>query len=147
MKNKVRSQAYLRKRKVMMVLPLLVVPFLTMAFWALGGGRSESSEQIQTQGLNLRLPTPKISYDFTDKLSFYDQADKDSIKLAEQMRNDPYYRHQDSMKNVYLSQLEQFTQSPAENLKISPYDKASSPAEAKIIKKLAELNSVINQPE
>ena len=63
------------------------------------------------------------------------------------MRNDPYYRHQDSMKNVYLSQLEQFTQSPAENLKISPYDKASSPAEAKIIKKLAELNSVINQPE
>ena len=42
-------------------------------------------------------------------MSFYDQADKDSIKLAERMRNDPYYRHQDSMQNVYLKELEQVT--------------------------------------
>ena len=147
MKDVQRSQAYLRKRKMMMVLPLLVVPFLTMAFWALGGGKITTGEKIQTQGLNLRLPTPKINYDFTDKLSFYDQADKDSMKLAEEMRNDPYYQHQDSMKNVYLRELEQVTPSPTEKLKVSPYDKASSPAEAKIMKKLAELNSVINQPE
>jgi len=147
MKNKVRSQAYLRKRKMMMVLPLLVVPFLTMAFWALGGGDVARGETIQTQGLNLKLPNPKMSDDFADKLSFYDQADKDSMKLAEQMRNDPYYQHQDSMKNVYLSQLERVTQSSAEKLKVSPYDKVSSPAEAKIMKKLAELNSVINQPD
>jgi len=157
MKNVQRSQAYLRKRKMMMVLPLLVIPFLTMAFWALGGGRAGSSENIQTQGLNLRLPTPKVSNDFTDKLSFYDQADKDSMKLAEQMRNDPYYRHQDSIKNVYLKELEQVTQSSAEKnklypnlnygLKISPYDKDSSPAEEKVMKKLAELNSALNQSE
>src|SRR5688572_12006089 len=126
MKNLQRSQAYLRKRKMMMVLPLLVVPFLTMAFWALGGGRSGRSEEIQTQGLNLRLPNPKLSNEFNDKLSFYDQADKDSMKLAEQMRNDPYYRHQDSMKNVYLRELDEVTQSSAEEnkvigLKISPY--------------------------
>ena len=69
MKDVQRSQAYLRKRKMMMVLPLLVVPFLTMAFWALGGGDVVSNEKTQTQGLNLRLPTPKISYDFTDKLT------------------------------------------------------------------------------
>ena len=147
MKNKVRSQAYLRKRKMMMVLPLLVVPFLTMAFWALGGGNVATSEKIQTQGLNLKLPTPKMSDGFTDKLSFYDQADKDSMKLAEQMRNDPYYRHQDSMKNVYLKELEQFAQSPDEKIKVSPYDKVSSPAEDKVMRKLAELNSVINQPD
>src|SRR6187431_998057 len=89
MKNVQRSQAYLRKRKMMMVLPLLVVPFLTMAFWALGGGDVARGETIQTQGLNLKLPNPKMSDDFADKLSFYDQADKDSMKLAEQMRNDP----------------------------------------------------------
>jgi len=147
MKDVQRSQAYLRKRKMMMMLPLLVVPFLTMAFWALGGGDVVSNEKTQTQGLNLKLPTPKLSYDFTNKLSFYDQADKDSMKLAEEMRNDPYYRHQDSMKNVYLRELEQITPSPAEKLKVSPYDKVSSPAEAKVMKKLAELNSVLNQPE
>ena len=147
MRNVQRSQAYLRKRKMMMVLPLLVVPFLTMAFWALGGGNVAMSEKIQTQGLNLKLPTPKMSDDFTDKLSFYDQADKDSMKLAEQMRNDPYYQHQDSMKNVYLNQLEQVAQSPDEKIKVSPYDKISSPAEDKVMKKLAELNSVLNQPD
>jgi conjugative transposon TraM protein len=146
MKNEQRSQAYLRKRKAMMVMPLIVIPFLTMAFWALGGGKVGTSEKIQTQGLNLKLPNAKLSYDFTDKLSFYDQADKDSMKLAEEMRNDPYYRHQDSMKNVYLRELEQVNQSSSEKLKISPYDKVGSPAEDKVMKKLAELNNALNQP-
>jgi conjugative transposon TraM protein len=129
-----------------------------MAFWALGGGKTSSNEKIQTQGLNLSLPNAKLKNELTDKLSFYDQADKDSMKLAEQMRNDPYYQHQDSVQNVYLKEMEQATQSSAEKfklspilqsdgLKISPYDKASSPAEDKVMKKLAELNSALNQPE
>ena len=45
MKNVQRSQAFLRKRKMMMVLPLLVLPFLTMAFWALGGGNAATIEK------------------------------------------------------------------------------------------------------
>ncbi|HEU5164151.1 MAG TPA: conjugative transposon protein TraM [Chitinophagaceae bacterium] len=158
MKHVQRSQAYLRKRKMMMVLPLLVIPFLTMAFWALGGGSTATTEKIQTQGLNLKLPNANLKNEFSDKLSFYDQADKDSMKLAELMRNDPYYRHQDSMQNVYLKEMEQVTQSSAEKfklspilqsdgLKVSPYDKVSSPAEDKVMRKLAELNSALNQPE
>src|SRR6187401_2617441 len=161
MKNVQRSQAFLRKRKMMMVLPLLVLPFLTMAFWALGGGNDATNEkkQKQLQGLNLQLPNANLKDDkLDDKMSFYDQADKDSIKLAEQMRNDPYYRHQDSMQNVYLKELEQVTQSSAEKfnqspvlqnrgLKISPYDQTKSPAEERVMKKLAELNSALNQPD
>jgi conjugative transposon TraM protein len=160
--NKVqRSQAFLRKRKMMMVLPLLVVPFLTMAFWAMGGGKNSNDKikQPQQQGLNLQLPNANLKDDkMVDKMSFYDQADKDSIKLAEQMRNDPYFRGQDSMQKVYSNQLEQITQSSAEKfkqpniiqnsgLKTSPYDKLSTPAEEKVMKKLAELNIAINQPE
>jgi len=161
MKNVQRSQAFLRKRKMMMVLPLLVLPFLTMAFWALGGGNTATNgkKQKQLQGLNLQLPNANLKDDkLADKMSFYDQADKDSIKLAEQMRNDPYYRHQDSMQNVYLKELEQVTQSSAEKfnqspvlqnrgLKISPYDQTKSPAEERVMKKLAELNSALNQPD
>ncbi len=161
MKNVQRSQAFLRKRKMMMVLPLLVLPFLTMAFWALGGGNDATNgkKQKQLQGLNLQLPNANLKDDkLDDKMSFYDQADKDSIKLAEQMRNDPYYRHQDSMQNVYLKELEQVTQSSAEKfnqspvlqnrgLKISPYDQTKSPAEERVMKKLAELNSALNQPD
>jgi len=146
MKNVQRSQAFLRKRKMMMVLPLLVLPFLTMAFWALGGGNAAIIEKKQTQGLNLQLPNANLKDDkLADKMSFYDQADKDSIKLAEQMRNDPYYRHQDSMQNVYLTQLEQATKTSAEKfnqspvlknsgLKISPYEQTKTPAEERVMK-------------
>ena len=161
MKNVQRSQAFLRKRKMMMVLPLLVLPFLTMAFWALGGGNAATNgkKQTQLQGLNLQLPNANLKDDkLADKMSFYDQADKDSIKLAEEMRNDPYYRHQDSMQNVYLKELKQVTQGSAEKfnqspvlqnrgLKISPYDQSKSPAEERVMKKLAELNSSLNQPD
>ncbi|MBN8880656.1 MAG: conjugative transposon protein TraM [Sphingobacteriales bacterium] len=150
-----------RKRKMMMVLPLLVVPFLTMAFWALGGGRGSSGKVITTRqkGLNLQLPSANLKDDaMTDKMSFYDQADKDSIKLAEEMRNDPYYRNQDSMQQAYNNELEQITQQSAEKfnqssiiqnggLKTSPYDKSGIPAEEKVMKKLAELNKAINQPD
>ena len=146
MKKVQRSQAYLRKRKMMMVLPLLVVPFLTMAFWSLGGGNVASGETTQTQGLNLKLPNPKLSNEFADKLSFYDKADKDSMKLAEQIRNDPYYLHNDSMQNVYLNQI---TAVPADkfklpNLRLAPDNKITT--EDQVMKKLAELNKVINEP-
>src|SRR5678815_2994268 len=87
MKNVQRSQAFLRKRKMMMVLPLLVLPFLTMAFWALGGGNAATNgkKQKQLQGLNLQLPNANLKDDkLADKMSFYDEAARDSIKLAEQ---------------------------------------------------------------
>jgi conjugative transposon TraM protein len=161
MKNAQRSQAFLRKRKMMMVFPFLVIPFLTMAFWALGGGNATTNgkRQTQLQGLNLQLPNANLKDDkLADKMSFYDQADKDSMKLAEQMRNDPYYRHQDSMQNVYLTELEQATKTSAEKfnqspvlknsgLKISPYEQTKSPAEERVMKKLAELNNTLNQPD
>jgi conjugative transposon TraM protein len=160
--NKVqRSQAFLRKRKMMMVLPLLVIPFLTMAFWALGGGKGADKKVIaaQHQGLNLQLPNANLKDDAkADKMSFYDQAAKDSLKLAEQMRNDPYFRNQDSMQQVYSNDLKEITQHSAEKfnqygmtqaggLKTSPYDKSGTAAEEKVMKKLADLNKVINQPE
>jgi len=160
--NKVqRSQVYLRKRKMMMVFPLLVTPFLTMAFWAMGGGKGSTNEikRPQQQGLNLQLPNANLKDDkMADKMSFYDQADKDSIKLAEEMRNDPYSRNQDSMQKVYANQLEQITQNSAEKfnqsgilqhtgLKTSPYEKINSPAEERVMKKLAQLNEAINQPQ
>ena len=87
-----RSQTFQRKRKMMLVLPLLVIPFLTMAFWALGGGKGNKPVIANEQrGLNLNLPDAKMKDEnLTDKLSFYDKADKDSAKLEEWMRTDPY---------------------------------------------------------
>jgi len=36
------SEKFLKKRKALLVLPLLALPFITLAFWALGGGKGNA---------------------------------------------------------------------------------------------------------
>ena len=155
MKSAERSQAFLRKRKMMLVLPLLVIPFLTMAFWAMGGGKGAdgSKPSRNSQGLNLNLPDANLKDDkLSDKLSFYDKADKDSMKLAEEMRNDPYYNRKDSLKGSFNGeggQLEQITQSTAskfnQRLNTSPYETSNNNPEQKVMQKLALLEKEMNK--
>ena len=57
------STKFLRRRKFLLVLPLLVIPFVTLAFRALGGGKGADARTEQTsphQGLNLELPGASI---------------------------------------------------------------------------------------
>ncbi|XVJ65122.1 MAG: conjugative transposon protein TraM [Lacibacter sp.] len=149
-----RSQAFLRKRKMMLVLPLLVIPFLTMAFWALGGGKgNEPVIANEQKGLNLNLPDAKMKEDnLTDKLSFYDKADKDSAKMEEWMRTDPYYQQKEDTGYSPANELELLTQNSAskynQRLNSSPYETSSNNPEQKLLQKLALLQKEINkQPE
>lgn len=87
------SKNFLLKRKPLMVLPILALPFITLGFWALGGGKtSPQQKDSQADRLNTKLPDAHKDERFVDKLSFYDKAIRDSIKLAESIRNDPYYK-------------------------------------------------------
>ena len=154
MKQVQQSQAFLRKRKMMLVLPLLVIPFLTMAFWALGGGQAKQNTTTAKQpGLNLNLPDAGLKNDdMADKLSFYDKADKDSIKLEELMRNDPYYKGIGDTAQSFTNELEQITQNTAtkynQHLNTSPYETSNNNPEQKLLLKLAQLNNEMNkQPE
>ncbi|MBS1655369.1 MAG: conjugative transposon protein TraM [Bacteroidetes bacterium] len=163
MKNVNVSQSILRKRKMMLVLPALVIPFMTLAFWALGGGKANAGKQTEEKnamGLNLHVPDPKLKKEtIFDKLGFYDQADKVSMKLKEQMRNDPFYQEQQFNEQEEPSgELETIVQHSAgkfhqtslgdENkLKTSPYNKSTNQAEEQLMQKLAALNKVISQPQ
>ncbi len=153
MKSEQRSQAFLRKRKMMLVLPLLVIPFLTMAFWALGGGKgSQNKNSIQTAGLNLNLPDAQLKEDKSEnKLSFYDKAEKDSLELLEQIKNDPFYLSKADSFASQVNEIEQLTFHSAskfnQQLNTSPYSSASSNPEEKLMQKLALLQNQINQPE
>jgi conjugative transposon TraM protein len=149
-----RTQAFLRKRKMMLVLPLLVIPFLTMAFWALGGGQAKKEiAATKQEGLNLNLPDAKMKDDnLTDKLSFYDKADKDSARLEEWMRTDPYYKQNEDTSFLLVNELEVLTQNSAskynQRLNSSPYETSSNSPEQKLMQKLALLQKEINkQPE
>lgn len=74
------SPAARRQRKFLMVLPLLVLPFLTMAFWALGGGKgSEKNVSAPQQGLDTRLPEASFRPDEKeDKFSVYEMLGRET---------------------------------------------------------------------
>lgn len=89
MENKALSAKDRKNRKMMLVLPLLILPFITMLFWVLGGGKGkETALSIEKKpGFNMLLPNPKLKEDSSlDKMSYYDQASVDSIKLEEQKK-------------------------------------------------------------
>lgn len=160
--NKVKMSSRLvaaRKRKMLLVLPVLVIPLMTLGFWALGGGSGNANNvnvMADKAGLNTHLPNPKLRKETVlDKLGFYDKADKDSMKLKEEIRNDPYYRERTATP---VSDLEDIAQSSAgrfnqpsllngSGLNTSPDNTGTGQSEKRLLQKLEALNKVINQPE
>ena len=68
-----------------MALPVLVIPFMTMFFWALGGGKGVvEAKTTKTIGLNTKLPDAKFNDEVNawDKLSLYQKARRDSLKIC-----------------------------------------------------------------
>lgn len=90
------TQKLIQRRRFIMVLPVLVMPFLTLLFWALGGGKGTAAHATKDDkaGLLLELPDAQFKDDAKawDKLSLYQQAQRDSLKFNEAKRNDPYFR-------------------------------------------------------
>jgi conjugative transposon TraM protein len=82
-----------QKKRKLLVMPLLVIPFLTMAFWAMGGGTEDEKKDERNSGLNLQLPNAKLKDDLAEnKLSFYEDAERDSLKAEEKIKNDPFFQ-------------------------------------------------------
>ncbi|GAA6766519.1 hypothetical protein AAFH68_24610 [Flavobacterium sp. CGRL1] len=77
-----------KKRKMFLALPFITLPFITFLFYTLGGGtRQAAAEPADRKGFNVRLPIPKFKEDAAlDKMSYYDQAAVDSMKLQEQIK-------------------------------------------------------------
>ena len=147
------SVKFLRQRKMLLALPIMVIPFITMAFWALGGGKGieDKNQPNPIVGLNLQLPNANLKDEKNeDKLSFYNEADADSVKRKEILRNDPYYN--DSIlgkQNTLMNVTENLNNeiSIRAGLNNFPYKTSTAINEQKIYKKIDELNKQINQQE
>ena len=145
------SAKFLRQRKMMMVLPLLVIPFVTMAFWALGGGKGAVNiERKNNDGLNLKLPDALFKSDKNeDKLAFYTEADEDSLKRQQLLRNDPYYNDSVTrMQDGLVSGTGNITEAEPvyDGLNYSPYNHDIDANEQRVYRKINELKKQINQP-
>jgi hypothetical protein len=74
------------KRKVLLILPLFVFPFLALTFNALGGGKGldESNNYQAQKGINTNLPDASFKgISPQDKLAFYEQSKQDSLRTKE----------------------------------------------------------------
>jgi conjugative transposon TraM protein len=126
-----------RKRKAMLILPLLVIPFLTLAFWAIGGGKGEKEKQRDPSGLNMQLPNAHLKDDKGEnKLSFYDAAEKDSARFREEIKNDPLFQTPAPKDTSHLLYGNKTFDLKSDNHK--------DPNEEKVYAKLAELNQQLN---
>lgn len=87
------TEKFLRQRKFALMLPVLVLPFLTLLFWTLGGGQGVPAQaQAAPAGLNLQLPDANFgTREVWDKLSLYDLAAADSARYREARESDPYF--------------------------------------------------------
>ena len=160
MKNVEPSPAFLRKRKMLTVLPLLAIPFLTLLFWAMGGGKgSAQNKERKAGGLNLNLPNAALKDEKgIDKLGFYDLAEKDSSKLAAQVKNDPYRKTENHLVDRSFgtgNEIEGITGQTASTfnqpsvtpgLRTSPYSVSTSKPEDEIMQKLSVLQTELSKP-
>jgi conjugative transposon TraM protein len=126
-----------------------------MIFWALGGGQNANAQdkaQQQTSGLDIHLPDPQKQDDKgSDKLSFYQDAEKDSAKLKDELSKDPY--HRDSVSAAGNNAVD----SGDNNIRLHSYGSLGTsantianyndPNEEKINQKMAELYKQINDAQ
>jgi hypothetical protein len=153
------SEQFIRQRKFMTVLPLLVLPFVIFFYIALGGGRGSVSANAtrQQSGFNTVLPDAHFKKGKEkDKLGIYEEANKDSVKLHEQIKNDPYYglqpHAQDTIKNG-VGQLQYILQHNAAKFDQQNYSKlltstatlSADSNELRVIKKLEQLKKALNK--
>lgn len=136
---------FLKERKFLMVLPLLILPFLTMAFWALGGGKQNSLafETSQSQGLNATLPQAQLdNQQDQDKMNIYQSAKTDSARAASLGVSDSFLQSMGlNNANAGDSINKQST------LGLTSGSSAAEVNEAQIQAKLAAISQQINQPE
>lgn len=143
---KAHSEKFIQQRRFLMVLPLLVTPFITMIFWALGGGKGGSVQAtVASDQLNATLPEAHFGKrEVWDKLSLYEMAERDSARFNEARESDPYFdlitfeTNQDTTKSKQSSLILSFP-----NKEKTPVD----PNEEKVNRKLEELYKEINKPQ
>ena len=123
-----------KKRIFLLLLPAVIIPFLTLLLWSLGILGSNAADAAPTGGLNTQLPDAKLKENKTwNKLSFYEQADKDSLRYQDELKSDPSFRSRlDSSVSVgafsYIPLPETYP----------------DPNEVRVNQKLAQLNAALN---
>lgn len=146
MEQNTKSLKALKHRKMLLVLPILALPFLTAIFWALGGGKMDAANSAapQQKGFNLKLPNANLKEGLPlDKMNYYDLAALDSAKLDELIKKDPNYLNQSFQIDSTEDSSAVTQRKERHGLNKSVY---RDPNEEKVHQKLEALQKAINTP-
>ncbi|WP_316800234.1 conjugative transposon protein TraM [Pedobacter frigidisoli] len=78
-----KNQKIKDNRKMMLALPVLILPFLSLAFYAMGGGKSVEDNHSVNTGINSSLPNASFAKEKpADKMGIYQQAQRDTVKAG-----------------------------------------------------------------
>ncbi|WP_319004967.1 conjugative transposon protein TraM [Flavobacterium frigoritolerans] len=131
---------------MLLVLPLLALPFITAIFWALGGGKMDAANLAtpQQKGFNIKLPNANLKEGLLlDKMNYYDMAALDSAKLNELIKKDPNYLSQSFQIDSTEDSSNVNSKKGRTGLNTSAYQ---DPNEIKVHQKLEALQKAINAP-
>jgi hypothetical protein len=151
MKPTTISEKEMRRRKLLLVLPIIMLPFITLLFWVAGGGKAEAvqAELSKPRGLNTKVPDAKLKEDSTlNKMSYYDRAASDSAKLRQLMKADPYYKEHFTNDSTAVSLTapnisgQGLINEPAPSATVH----RTKAVETALNRKLARLQETIDQP-
>jgi hypothetical protein len=139
------TEAFLKKRKFYLAIPVLILPFLTMAFWALGGGKDagKASAAVPAKGIDLVLPSAQFKdKKDRDKMDIYQAAGKDTAKTKDGV----------SKSFIQAMGFDPKTVSSKDSVKTAKvttpvYASTADQQSAKIEAKLAQINRQISQPQ
>lgn len=138
-----------RRARFLLLAPLVALPFLFFLFWKMGVGRAPAgiSRSQAPEGLSSELPDMVRSREEgLDKLDYYERAERDSQRLQELIRNDPYHLLPEDSSGLY--QEDDFMKSEAAWDAFMPAKK--DPGELiseEIFAKLADLNKELKDPQ
>lgn len=138
-----RSPKFIKQRRFMTFLPVLVSPFVLLLFWALGGGAAAASaQQSGPTGLLRDLPEAQLnSQQPENKLMYYEHAAADSAHQKEKRKYDAYTSSLDAgMAALDPNQSRLSSQSYSGGA-------YNDPTAARVYQKLAELDQAISNPK
>jgi len=139
------SEEFLKKRKFYTAIPVLALPFLTMAFVALGGGEDggKAKAAIPDHGIDMVLPSAQFrDTREKDKMDIYRSAGKDATKTKDGV-NKSFI---EAMGFNHSAEVSPDAEKPGKSFTTIPANTTDQQS-ARIEARLTQINRQINQPE
>ncbi|MRX46951.1 conjugative transposon protein TraM [Pedobacter puniceum] len=137
-----------KQRRLYLIMPLLILPFLTMAFWALGGGKVKQAPiEEEIKGLKLELPAAKFDeHQKTDKFSVYEAT---ASSLMSEEKDNPFNEFAgDSPEEEISNKLNKLNSLLQEEEMSHAYQsRIASPRPTSEVNKVEHMMSMLNQKQ